>query len=60
MWQRPSACYGRVKVDIYRPTEIAIIADESADPQIVAEDLILRQNMADSPAWLFTTKTACR
>ena len=38
------------------PTEIAIIADESADPQIVAEDLVSQaEHGPDSPAWLFTT-----
>ena len=33
--------YGRVGIDMFAgPTEIAIIADETADPQIVAEDLV--------------------
>ena len=33
--------YGRVGIDMFAgPTEIAIIADESADPQVVAEDLV--------------------
>ena len=49
--------YGRVGIDMFAgPTEIAIIADESADPQIVAEDLVSQaEHGPDSPAWLFTT-----
>ena len=49
--------YGRVGIDMFAgPTEIAIIADETADPQIVAEDLVSQaEHGPDSPAWLFTT-----
>ena len=49
--------YGRVGIDMFAgPTEIAIIADETADPQIVAEDLVSQaEHGFDSPAWLFTT-----
>ena len=49
--------YGRVGIDMFAgPTEIGIIADESADPQIVAEDLVSQaEHGFDSPAWLFTT-----
>ena len=49
--------YGRVGIDMFAgPTEIAIIADESADPQIVAEDLVSQaEHGPDSPAWLITT-----
>lgn len=48
--------YGRVGIDMFAgPTEIGIIADESADPQIVAEDLVSQaEHGFDSPAWLFT------
>ena len=49
--------YGRVGIDMFAgPTEIAVIADESADPAIVAEDLVSQaEHGPDSPAWLFTT-----
>jgi sulfopropanediol 3-dehydrogenase len=49
--------YGRVGIDMFAgPTEIAIIADESADPQVVAEDLVSQaEHGPDSPAWLITT-----
>lgn len=49
--------FGRVGIDMFAgPTEIAIIADDSADPQIVAEDLVSQaEHGPDSPAWLFTT-----
>lgn len=49
--------YGRVGIDMFAgPTEIAIIADESADAQIVAEDLVSQaEHGPDSPAWLITT-----
>ncbi len=52
--------YGRVGIDMFAgPTEIAIIADESADAQIVAEDLVSQaEHGPDSPAWLFTTSHA--
>jgi len=52
--------YGRVGIDMFAgPTEIAIIADESADPAIVAEDLVSQaEHGPDSPAWLFTTSQA--
>ena len=49
--------YGRVGIDMFAgPTEIAIIADDSADPHIVAEDLVSQaEHGPDSPAWLITT-----
>jgi len=48
--------YGRVGIDMFAgPTEIGIIADASADPQLVAEDLVSQaEHGYDSPAWLFT------
>ncbi|MEM7067882.1 MAG: histidinol dehydrogenase [Pseudomonadota bacterium] len=48
--------YGRVGIDMFAgPTEIGIIADKTADPQIVAEDLVSQaEHGFDSPAWLFT------
>ncbi len=52
--------YGQVGIDLFAgPTEIAIIADESADPHIVAVDLVGQaEHGFDSPAWLVTTSRA--
>ena len=49
--------FGRVGIDMFAgPTEIAIVADETADAQVVAEDLVSQaEHGPDSPAWLFTT-----
>ncbi len=49
--------YGKVGIDVFAgPSEIAIIADDSADPAIVASDLVGQaEHGHDSPAWLFTT-----
>lgn len=49
--------FGRVGIDLFAgPTEILIIADERADPQIVAADLVGQaEHGPDSPAWLVTT-----
>jgi sulfopropanediol 3-dehydrogenase len=49
--------FGRVGIDLFAgPTEIAIIADETADPAIVACDLVGQsEHGPDSPAWLVTT-----
>jgi sulfopropanediol 3-dehydrogenase len=49
--------FGRVGIDVFAgPTEIAIIADDSADPAIVAADLVGQaEHGHESPAWLITT-----
>ena len=49
--------FGKVGIDLFAgPTEIGIIADESADPEIVAYDLVGQaEHGYNSPAWLFTT-----
>jgi sulfopropanediol 3-dehydrogenase len=49
--------FGKVGIDVFAgPTEIAVIADESADPAIVASDLVGQaEHGPDSPAWLITT-----
>jgi sulfopropanediol 3-dehydrogenase len=49
--------FGRVGIDLFAgPTEIAIIADETADPDIVAIDLVGQaEHGPDSPAWLITS-----
>jgi sulfopropanediol 3-dehydrogenase len=51
------ALYGEVGIDVFAgPSEIAVIADESADPDIVAIDLVGQaEHGHESPAWLFTT-----
>ena len=48
--------FGRVGIDLFAgPTEIAIIADKTADPEIVACDLVGQaEHGIDSPVWLFT------
>ncbi len=49
--------FGKVGIDLFAgPTEIAIIADENADAEIVAVDLVGQaEHGYNSPAWLFTT-----
>lgn len=49
--------FGKVGIDVFAgPSEIAVIADESADPSIVASDLVGQaEHGHESPAWLFTT-----
>jgi sulfopropanediol 3-dehydrogenase len=48
------ALFGAVGIDVLAgPTEIAVIADDSADPHIVATDLVGQaEHGSDSPAWL--------
>ena len=48
--------FGRVGIDMFAgPTEIAIVADATADPEIVATDLVSQcEHGPDSPAWLVT------
>ena len=48
--------FGKVGIDLFAgPTEIAIIADENADAEIVAVDLVGQaEHGYNSPAWLFT------
>lgn len=49
--------FGKVGIDLLAgPTEILIIADDSADPALVATDLLGQaEHGPDSPAWLVTT-----
>jgi sulfopropanediol 3-dehydrogenase len=49
--------YGRVGIDLFAgPTEILVIADDSADPFVVAVDLLSQaEHGPDSPAVLVTT-----
>jgi sulfopropanediol 3-dehydrogenase len=49
--------FGKVGIDVFAgPSEIAIIADDSADPALVASDLVGQEEHGhESPAWLVTT-----
>ncbi|HUI99694.1 MAG TPA: histidinol dehydrogenase, partial [Usitatibacter sp.] len=49
--------YGKVGIDVFAgPSEVAIIADDSADPAIVASDLVGQaEHGHESPAWLMST-----
>ena len=48
--------FGQVGIDLFAgPTEILVIADESADPEIVSIDIVGQaEHGLDSPAWLIT------
>jgi sulfopropanediol 3-dehydrogenase len=54
------ALFGQVGIDVFAgPSEIAVIADETADAAIVASDLVGQaEHGHESPAWLFTTSRA--
>ncbi|BBU30887.1 histidinol dehydrogenase [Burkholderia sp. THE68] len=54
------ALFGKVGIDVFAgPSEVAVIADETADPAIVASDLVGQaEHGHESPAWLFTTSKA--
>ena len=49
--------YGKVGIDLFAgPTEIAIIADRSADKEIVAADIVGQaEHGYNSPGWVITT-----
>lgn len=49
--------FGKVGIDVFAgPSEIAIIADANADPEVVATDLVGQaEHGHESPAWLITT-----
>jgi sulfopropanediol 3-dehydrogenase len=52
--------FGKVGIDVFAgPSEVAVIADSSADPAIVASDLVGQaEHGHESPAWLFTDSRA--
>ena len=54
------ALFGKVGIDVFAgPSEVAVIADDSADSDIVAIDLVGQaEHGHESPAWLFTTSRA--
>jgi sulfopropanediol 3-dehydrogenase len=49
--------FGKVGIDVFAgPSEVAVIADDSADAAIVASDLVGQaEHGHESPAWLMTT-----
>jgi sulfopropanediol 3-dehydrogenase len=49
--------FGRVGIDVFAgPSEVAVIADDTADPLIVATDLVGQaEHGHESPAWLITS-----
>jgi sulfopropanediol 3-dehydrogenase len=52
--------FGKVGIDVFAgPSEICVIADDDADPAIVASDLVGQaEHGHESPAWLITTSRA--
>ncbi len=52
--------FGRVGIDVFAgPSEVCVIADATADPEIVAADLVGQaEHGHESPAWLITTDRA--
>lgn len=49
--------FGKVGIDVFAgPSEVAVIADDTADIEIVAADLVGQaEHGHESPAWLFTS-----
>ena len=49
--------YGKVGIDLFAgPTEILVLADKTADPNIIATDLVSQaEHGPTSPAWLIST-----
>lgn len=49
--------FGKVGIDVFAgPSEVAVIADDTADPHIVATDLVGQaEHGHESPAWLITS-----
>lgn len=51
------ALFGKVGIDVFAgPSEVAVIADDSADAEIVASDMVGQaEHGHESPAWLITS-----
>ena len=51
------ALFGKVGIDVFAgPSEVAVIADETADADVIAIDLVGQlEHGHESPGWLFTT-----
>lgn len=49
--------FGKVGIDVFAgPSEVAVIADDEADPLIIATDIVGQaEHGHESPAWLMTT-----
>jgi len=49
--------YGETGIDMFAgPTEIAVVADETGDPEVIATDLVSQgEHGPTSPMWLMTT-----
>lgn len=49
--------FGKIGIDVFAgPSEVAVIADDTADAEIVAADLVGQaEHGHESPAWLFTS-----
>jgi len=54
------ALFGEVGIDVFAgPSEVAVIADASADTALIASDLVGQaEHGHESPAWLFTSSRA--
>jgi sulfopropanediol 3-dehydrogenase len=52
--------FGQVGIDVFAgPSEVAVIADDTADPEIVAADIVGQiEHGHESPGWVFTTSRA--
>jgi sulfopropanediol 3-dehydrogenase len=52
--------FGQVGIDVFAgPSEVAVIADDTADAQIVAADIVGQiEHGHESPGWVFTTSQA--
>jgi sulfopropanediol 3-dehydrogenase len=52
--------FGKVGIDVFAgPSEVAVLADHTADPYIVASDLVGQgEHGHESPMWLFTNDAA--
>ncbi|MBR0662220.1 histidinol dehydrogenase [Neoroseomonas oryzicola] len=52
--------YGKVGIDVFAgPSEVAVIADATADPEVVAVDLVAQMEHGhESPGWLIATDRA--
>jgi len=53
--------FGKCGIDIFAgPTEVLILADHTADPSLLAVDLISQaEHGLESPAWLISTDESC-
>ncbi len=52
--------FGQVGIDVFAgPSEVAVICDETADPEIVAADIVGQiEHGHESPGWVLTTSRA--